>query len=168
MLNKKVSHGRLRGEKYSSAGGNKKAREIPHIRIREKVSTAGSNSKKNQIILDDYMSFIKETQMGDRHHWLTKGKYGTLDCFIVCIHPDIHTRIHHGDIGAQGYIEQEGFIPLVIESMRLMYSYLDYCRTINSGLADVLTLFISEVTEDPESALYIAQEYSERIKNEVK
>ena len=146
MLNKKFNHNRVRGEKYSRAG---------------------MNSKRGGIVLDDYMNFIKETQMGDRHHWLSKGNYGTFDCFIVCVHPDLHERIHHGDIGVKGYIEQEGFEELVLKSMELLYSYLDTCRTYNDKLADALTLFMADVLSEPSKALDIAKEHSERIMDAV-
>jgi len=172
MLNKKISHGRLRGDKKSTAGTNSKVKKnvIGGERLRgSKKSTAGTNSQKGKIILPDYLKFLKSNVEGDLHHWLSKGNYGALDVFVVNIHPDLHTRIHHGDLGVQGFIESEGFDCLVISSMELLYMYINSMRGLseNDELFAELVIFCEKVIEDPSSAIEIAKERSPFIMGSV-
>ena len=137
--------------------GLPKEEQLKSGRLRQKPKH--KNSRRGQMFLPTFIRYMKNNYHGDAHHWITKGREGTLDCFISMIPPDKHKEIHANGYGVNGFIEERGFVNLVMESM----DYLEeFCGSeiCDPAQALILTDLISDIRRSPDEAIGIAKEYA--------
>jgi len=141
----------------SSSIGLSKKQQTSHARLRPKP--VQKNQRRNELILEDYRSYLREHSGLDHHHFLPSGRIGRFDCFIVLLPRDLHSDIHHNITkGVDWFIETRGFENLVIEGMYLLHKFV--CSSAcEEGQGFLLRRLISEVRKNPSDAEAIVKNF---------